>query len=166
MNVAPPPSTSATLNLTPWADSNVDCTSRCVMDGLIRTAADRCEATVAPLPWRSVGSVTMKTGHLTRVDNNTHDGIESIHGWCAMLFSFSWLDIDGCPRACCDHKSCRVCAQSARVSHPVIRVVPRVLRSPDHTTTNALNSGSAGNVLNNNPEDDLEQHFRAIDFST
>ena len=38
------------------------------------------------------------------------------------------------------------------VSHPVIRVVPRVLRSPDHTTTNALNSSSAGNVLSNNPE--------------
>ena len=33
-----------------------------------------------------------------------------------------------------------VCA----VSLLVIRVVPRALRSPDHTTTNALNSGSAG----------------------
>ena len=59
MNVAAPTSTPASLTLTPRADSvpfhSVDCTSRCVMDGLIRTAADRCEATVAPLPWTKCG---------------------------------------------------------------------------------------------------------------
>ena len=49
------------------------------MDGSIRTAVDRCEATAAPLPW------TVETVRLTRVDNNTQDGTESIHGWCAML---------------------------------------------------------------------------------
>ena len=42
-----------------------------------------------------MGSVTMETVRLARVDNNTQDGTESIHGWCAMLFSFSWLDTDG-----------------------------------------------------------------------
>ena len=65
----------------------------------------------------------------------------------------SWLDTDGHPRASCDHKSCRVMRSVCAVSHPVMRVVPCVLRSPDHSTTNALNSGSAGsagNVLSNN----------------
>ena len=67
---------------------------------------------------RSVGSVTMETVRLTRVDNSTQDETEPTHGWCAMLFSFSWLDTDGYPRACCDHKSCRVCAQSVRCHIP------------------------------------------------
>ena len=31
----------------------------------------------------------METVRLTRGDNNTQDGTESIHGWCAMLFFHS-----------------------------------------------------------------------------
>ena len=88
------------------------------MDGLIRTAVHRCEATMLRYHGRSVGSVTMETVRLTRVDNNTQDGTESNHGWCAMLLSFSWIDTDGYPNACCDHKSCRVCAQSVRCRIP------------------------------------------------
>ena len=56
MNVASPPSMPASLTHTSGRFRfNVDCTSRCVMDGLIGTAVDRSEATVAPLPWTKCG---------------------------------------------------------------------------------------------------------------
>ena len=107
----------------------------------------------------------MKTVHLTRVDNNTNDGTESIHGWCAMLFSFSWLDTDGYPRACRDHKSCRVCAQSVRCHIPwyasclacsVLQTIPQPTRwnRALQATCWATTQKKLG----------LEQHFRAIDF--
>ena len=115
-------------------------------------------------PTPSTGSRSRKGAgrHTILTDNNTQDGTESIHGWCAMWCSFSWLDTDGNPRACCDHKMSMssVCA----VSHPVIRVVPRLLRSPDHTTTNTWLCEQCVKQQHQKKLG-LEHHFRAMDFS-
>ena len=99
---------------------------------------------------RSVGSGTTESVRATR-GSTTQDGTDAIHGCCAMLFLFSWLDTERLSgRAVITSLvSMRsVCA----VSRSVIRCVLRVLRSPERTiTTNALYiSDSAGNVLSTN----------------
>ena len=53
---------------------------------------------------RSVGSGTTESERATR-GSTTQDGTDAIHGCCAVLFSFSWLDTERLSRACCDHKS-------------------------------------------------------------
>ena len=53
---------------------------------------------------RNVGSRTTESVPATR-GSTTQDGTDAIHGCCAMLFSFSWLDTERLSRACCDHKS-------------------------------------------------------------
>ena len=74
---------------------------------------------------------------------------------CAIVFS--WLDTDGYQ----DEVSRGLtCARSdCAVSGVLIRIVLHVL--PHQSATNALNSGSVGNVL----DTWLEQHFRATDHN-
>ena len=86
----------------------------------------------------------------------THDGTDAIHGCCALLFLFSWLDtkrLSGRAAITSLVSMHSVCA----VSRSVIRCVLRVLRSPEHTiTTNVLCvSDSASNVLSTNPKRNL-----------
>ena len=104
---------------------------------------------------RSVGSGTTESVRATR-GSTTQDGTDAIHGCCAMLFLFSWLDTERLSRRAVITSlvSMRsICA----VSRSVIRCVLRVLRSPEHTiTTNALYvSDSASNVLSTNPKRNL-----------
>ena len=104
---------------------------------------------------RSVGSRTIESVRATR-GSTTQDGTDAIHGCCAMLFLFSWLQTERLSgRAVITSLvSLRsVCA----VSRAVIRCVLRVLRSPEHTiTTNALCvSDAASNVLSTNPKRNL-----------
>ena len=115
---------------------------------------------------RSVGSGTTESVHATR-GSTTQDGTDVIHGSCAMLFLFSWLDTERLSGRAVIASLVSMRSASA-VSHPLIRVVPRVLLSPEHTiTTNALYvSDSAGNVLSTNLNEKfgLEQRSGATDF--
>ena len=78
-----------------------------------------------------MGSRTTESVRATR-GSPTQDGTDAIHGCCAMLFLFSWLDTERLSgRAVITSLvSMRsVCA----VSRSVVRSVLRVLRSPEHT---------------------------------
>ena len=111
---------------------------------------------------RSVGSGTTESVSAAR-GSTTQDGTDAIHGCCAMLFLFSWLDterLSGRAMITSLMSMRSVCA----VSRSVIRCVLRVLRSPDHTiTTNALYvSDSASNVLSTNPKEKLSLPWTAF----
>ena len=115
---------------------------------------------------RSVGSRTTESVCATR-GSTTQDGTDAIHGCCAMLLSFSWLDTERLSGR--DVITSLVSMRSVcAVSRSVIRCVLRVLRSPEHTiTTNALYvSDSAGNVLSTNRKRNLafERRSGATDF--
>ena len=106
---------------------------------------------------RSVGSVTMETVRLTRVDNNTQDGTESIHGWCAMLFSVSWLDTV----TSLVEYALSLCGVTSRDTRRASRIsFPR----PYHNQHVELRLCRQRVKQQHKEKLGLEQHFRATDF--
>ena len=85
---------------------------------------------------RSVGSGTTESVRATR-GSPTQDGTAAVHGCCAMLFLFSWLDTER-PSGRAVITSLVGMRSVCAVSRSVIRCVLRVLRSTEHTTTTII----------------------------
>ena len=90
----------------------------------------------------------------------------SMHGWCAMLFSFSWLDTDGYPRACSDQSlveyALSLCGVTSRDTRRASRAsFPR----PYHNQRVELMLCGQRVKQQHKEKLGLEQQFRAIDFS-
>ena len=97
--------------------------------------------------------------------NNTQDGMESMHGWCALPFSLSWLDTDGYPRACCDTSLVEYALSLCGVTSRDTRRASRASFSgPYHNQRVELKLCGQRVKQQHKEKLGLEQHFRATDF--